>query len=99
MKRKNIEDFDEKYLSNLLINLLPLLRERSGWVSVVDIAEDADLFVDAVAFLGGRGFFDDAAGNIRIEFGKDNARIRYIDDREIAMCYPDKKCKRKKYGK
>lgn len=90
---KKISGFDSYYLDRLVNCLIPTLKAHDSWVSVAEIAENPALFVEAVAALGARGYFDDAAGHIRIEFGKDNAAIRYVTDCEIEQMYPTKKVK------
>lgn len=90
-----IDGFDPGYLGKLAKMLIPMLKSQKKWVIVSEIAEDPILFVEAVAALGSRGYFDDESGHIRVEFGKDNAAIRYVTDREINFMYSKlKTCKK-----
>lgn len=84
MKNK-FSDFDLDYLGQLYAGLIPVLREANTWVSIEHLTNDREEFLGAVVFLAERGYFDDRSGHIRIEFGRDNARLRWIPDREIAM--------------
>ena len=75
--------FDPDYLDKLRNELIPVLSKINHWVDIKTISENPDLFVDAVIWMAERGYFDDESGFIRIEFGKNEERIRWVSDREI----------------
>lgn len=81
-ERPKISDFDPAYIENLKKNLIPTLKRHKHWVRISDIAENTKLFVDAVTALGGRGYFDDEYGHLRVDFTFALDRIRYIHDWE-----------------
>ena len=84
----SLSGFDPAYLQNLADHLLPLLQRKKhpGWVHPEEVAENPELFVNAVTMLIRNGWFEDDLGHQRLEFGKAN-KLRYIPDNEMEMRY------------
>lgn len=82
---KPLTDFDPDYLQKLKAGLLPALKRYSGWVAIEQLAENAELFVEAVYSLIRQGYFEDYRNNLRLDISADERRVRYIPDSEAAM--------------